>query len=99
MIQRLGLDDPDHRYKLRILASSASLPMEGERGVQSTRYLRDLFAPIGTSNGPGDPGSENSQFWETCIVRGVPECPEWPGGESPSGPLRRSPQSGVRRGQ
>ena len=49
--------------------------MEGERGVQSKRYLRDLFAPFGTSGGPQDPGSENSDFWESCVIRGVPELP------------------------
>ena len=35
LIIRLGLDDPKHRYKLRLLASSASLPMDGADGEQS----------------------------------------------------------------
>ncbi|NGE24330.1 hypothetical protein G5637_37500, partial [Klebsiella pneumoniae] len=48
LIIRLGLDDPKHRYKLRLLASSASLPMDGADGEQSRKYLRDLFAPFGT---------------------------------------------------
>lgn len=77
LIQRLGLDDPAHRYKLRILASSASLPMEGERGHQSRRYLRDLFAPFGTSENSEDPGSEDTEFWGNCVVRGTPEIPAW----------------------
>ena len=79
LIQRLGLDEPQHRHKLRILASSASLPMEGERGAQSKRYLRDLFAPFGTSASADDPGSEDIDFWENCVVPGLPELPEWPG--------------------
>ncbi|MFE0757898.1 DEAD/DEAH box helicase [Inquilinus sp. NPDC058860] len=79
LIQRLGLDIPAHRHKLRILASSASLPMEGEPGVQSRKYLRDLFAPFGTSKAPDDPGSVESDFWSTCVVRGEPEIPEWDG--------------------
>lgn len=79
LLQRLGLDERAHAHKLRILASSASLPMEGERGVQSRRYLRDLFAPFGTSTGPGDLGSEDAEFWGQCVVRGVPELPEWSG--------------------
>ena len=75
LVQRLGLDRPGHRHKLRILASSASLPMDGERGHQSRRYLRDMFAPFGTSSGPTDPGSETTNFWEGCVVRGVAELP------------------------
>lgn len=46
LINRLGLDQPEHRYKLRLLASSASLPMEGDGGIQSRTYLRDLFSPL-----------------------------------------------------
>lgn len=80
LIQRLGLDHPDHRHKLRILASSASLPMEGEPGVQSRRYLRDLFAPFGTSAAAGDPGSTEEAFWTQCVVKGEPDVPQWSGG-------------------
>lgn len=80
LIQRLGLDNPEHRHKLRILASSASLPMDGERGIQSRRYLRDLFAPFGTSATAGDPGSEDADFWSGCVVRGEPDIPVWGGG-------------------
>jgi Helicase conserved C-terminal domain/DEAD/DEAH box helicase len=87
LIHRLGLDDLAHRYKLRILASSASLPMEGERGIQSKRYLRDLFAPFGTSTGPAEPGSENPDFWESCVVRGIAELPQWTGGSLPAKPF------------
>lgn len=87
LIQRLGLDRPGHRHKLRILASSASLPMDGERGHQSRRYLRDLFAPFGTSTGPADPGSESTEFWEGCVVRGVAELPEWSGSRPPARPF------------
>src|SRR5256885_10741002 len=35
LLQRLGLDDPKKIHKLRILASSASLPLDGDR--KSTR--------------------------------------------------------------
>lgn len=80
LIQRLGLDHPDHRHKLRILASSASLPMDGEPGVQSRRYLRDLFAPFGTSAVAGDPGSTEEAFWTQCVVKGEPDVPQWAGG-------------------
>lgn len=77
LIQRLGLDHPDHRHKLRILASSASLPMEGELGAQSRRYLRDLFAPFGTSAVTGDYGSTDEAFWSACVVKGEPDVPQW----------------------
>ncbi len=80
LIQRLGLDDPNHRHKLRVLASSASLPMEGEPGVQSRRYLRDLFAPFGTSSTAGDPGTTNEDFWSGCVVKGEPDIPHRSGG-------------------
>jgi len=75
LIERLGLHHPQHRYKLRLLASSASLPTDGDRGIQSRTYLRDLFAPFGTSCGPDDPGSTSAEFWSDCIVQGVPNIP------------------------
>lgn len=75
LLVRLGLDKPEHRHKLRILASSASLPMDGERGQQSRRYLRDLFAPFGTFSGPGAEGSVDPEFWDGCVVAGDPVLP------------------------
>jgi hypothetical protein len=77
LIQRLGLDQPAHRYKLRLLASSASLPMDGELGSQSLSYLRDLFAPYGTSQHADDPGFIDPDFWRDCIVVGTPHLPEF----------------------
>ncbi|MDO1203028.1 DEAD/DEAH box helicase [Salmonella enterica subsp. enterica serovar Cubana] len=76
LIIRLGLDDPKHRYKLRLLASSASLPMEGADGEQSRKYLRDLFAPFGTCRDPRDEGSDSPEFWRNCVVEGTPFIPE-----------------------
>lgn len=99
LIQRLGLDDPAHRHKLRILASSASLPMDGEPGVQSRRYLRDLFAPFGTSAEPGDEGSITEEFWTECVVKGEPDIPSCNGGSVPPEPFVRlveAAQSGGR---
>lgn len=77
LIDRLGLADPQHRHKLRILASSASMPMEGEDGQRSRQYLRDMFAPYGTSSGPGDFGEESTEFWTDCVIKGVPNIPTW----------------------
>lgn len=87
LVQRLGLDQVGNRHKLRILASSASLPMDAENGIHSKRYLRDLFAPFGTSAGPADPGSDHLEFWEDCVVRGEPEVPSWHGAKLPAKPF------------
>ena len=46
LLQRLGLDEPKQRHKLRILASSASLPVDGEAGIAGT-----------TSRGTGELGN------------------------------------------
>jgi len=70
LLHRLGLDDPKRVHKLRILASSASLPLDGANRAKSLQYLRDLFAPYGTSDGPGDPGSQDPAFWLDCVVPG-----------------------------
>ncbi|MBJ8896373.1 DEAD/DEAH box helicase [Citrobacter braakii] len=75
LIIRLGLDDPKHRYKLRLLASSASLPMDGADGEQSRKYLRDLFAPFGTCRDSLDPGSDKPNFWRNCVIQGKPFIP------------------------
>ena len=96
LIQRLGLDALGQRHKLRILASSASLPMDGEQGKQSQRYLRDLFAPFGTSAGPKDAGSEEAEFWAGCVVRGDPEIPVWSGGRIDGQPFIELLQSATK---
>ncbi|AYC18355.1 ATP-dependent RNA helicase RhlE [Dickeya dianthicola] len=76
LIIRLGLDDPKHRYKLRLLASSASLPMDGADGEQSRKYLRDLFAPFGTCRDSLDAGSHKPDFWQDCVIEGKPFIPK-----------------------
>ncbi|HHC4785182.1 TPA: DEAD/DEAH box helicase [Escherichia albertii] len=81
LIIRLGLDDPKHRYKLRLLASSASLPMDGADGEQSRKYLRDLFAPFGTCCDSLDPGSDKPDFWRNCVIQGKPYIPSKPSGK------------------
>lgn len=88
LLERLGLDDPANRHKLRILASSASLPMDGEAGQHSLSYLRDLFAPYGTSTGPDDPGSTDERFWRDCVIAGRPVVPQWNGQPLPADPFR-----------
>ena len=78
LIHRLGLDLPEHRHKLRILASSASLPLDGEEGERSVRYLYDFFGPFGTFSGATSSGAKEPVFWRGCIVPGAPILPELP---------------------
>jgi Lhr-like helicase len=88
LLERLGLDRPHLIHKVRILASSASLPLEGDAGTQSLKYLRDLFAPYGTSAGPDDRGAVEEGFWRPCVIAGRPIIPEWRGGRLPAAPFR-----------
>lgn len=80
LIDRLGLSHPDHRHKLRILASSASLPVAGEQAAKSLRYLWDFFGEIGTHQVDGE-GAKTADFWRRCVVQGDPV--------SPVGPIRQ----------
>lgn len=75
LIARLGLDRTEHRHKLRILASSASLPLEGEQRERSLTYLHDFFGPNGTSRTATDPGALAPEDWAAAIVPGTPEIP------------------------
>jgi hypothetical protein len=87
LLERLGVDRPHLVHKVRILASSASLPLEGEARAQSLKYLRDLFAPYGTSVGSGDGGVADEEFWKECVIAGRPVIPEWSGGRLSAAPF------------
>lgn len=76
LLHRLGLTDAAHRHKLRIIASSASLPTEGPEGVQSQTYLWDMFGSFGTWQQSGEHATDSSA-WSETIVPGEPE-PEHP---------------------
>ncbi|MDE5207411.1 hypothetical protein PYX06_23630 [Citrobacter amalonaticus] len=69
LINRLGLDQEKHRHKLRILASSASLPVEGAEGDQSVEYLWGMFGQRGL------PAGASSNDWRECIIKGDPPSP------------------------
>ena len=73
LLHRLGLSDPQHRHKLRVLASSASLPVEGEEGRRSRTYLWDMFGSFGTWS-PDGQRATSSEAWATAIVPGEPEA-------------------------
>lgn len=71
LLHRLGLTEPKHRHKLRILASSASLPTEGEPGLRSCTYLWDMFGEFGLDSNNG--GVIGPDAWSNAIVPGVVE--------------------------
>ncbi|MBB4274128.1 DEAD/DEAH box helicase [Rhizobium mongolense] len=67
LLERLGLLQPEHAHKLRILASSASLPMDEENAAASIAYLRNMFGSAGTA------GAEDiDAVWKASIVKGEP---------------------------
>jgi DEAD/DEAH box helicase domain-containing protein len=74
LVNRLGLGQPGHRHKLRVLASSASLPVTGSGGPASLRYLWDFFGDMGGYDKSGN-GPQDATFWQDCVVEGVPVTP------------------------
>lgn len=81
LLHRLGLCAPEHRHKLRVLASSASLPAEpeGEAGNEpkgeagkSIRYLWDMFGPFGLDPVRVDETADGDRpgLWREAIVTG-----------------------------
>lgn len=87
LVSRLGLDQPEHRHKLRVLASSASLPVDGEEAEASLTYLWDFFGDMGTFSESGD-GATDPSFWRDCVVPGVPVRPIRTNGTVDAGPFR-----------
>jgi len=73
LLHRLGLDRAETRHKLRILASSASLPTTGEDGELSLKYLYDFFGPLGTYENVASEGARSKEAWLKCIVAGEPQ--------------------------
>lgn len=76
LFRRLGLDDPRHRHKLRVLASSASLPVEGQEGEASMRFLWDMFGAAGTHADVGATGAKGPRDWRSAVVSGTPLPPQ-----------------------
>lgn len=76
LIARLGMDSPKHRHKLRVLASSASLPQENDEGTRSLQYLHDFFGPCGTSANAADKGVDSAEGWASAIVPGEQVIPD-----------------------
>jgi ATP-dependent helicase YprA (DUF1998 family) len=74
LLVRLGLDQPERHKQLRLLASSASLPSEGDGAEQSLDYLRDAFADFGL------PLGSEREHWREAIVPGEVVPPAKPKG-------------------
>lgn len=72
LVARLGLHQEGMRHKLRILGSSASLPTSGARADETATYLQQFFGSFGTSQVPGDPGSDSKETWLGAVVEGQP---------------------------
>ncbi|SOB74736.1 Helicase conserved C-terminal domain-containing protein [Marinobacter sp. LV10R510-11A] len=87
LINRLGLDRPELRHKLRILASSASLPIEGDERSASLQYLYDFFGPFGSFVNPSSKGNASPDDWATSVVTGEVSLPQ----PSVSGQISPSP--------
>ncbi len=64
LLSELGLTQSKHQHKLRILCSSASLPVDGAEAKQSLDYLWGLFG----TGGIGPNGTRES--WADAVVRG-----------------------------
>lgn len=76
LINRLGLDRPELRHKLRILASSASLPLTSDERTSSLQYLYDFFGPFGTYGSPTSVGASCPEDWADSIVTGSADVPK-----------------------
>ncbi|MER0238944.1 DEAD/DEAH box helicase [Fulvimarina sp. MAC8] len=74
LLHRLGLDLPEHRHKLRVLASSASLPVDDEEdATASLDYLFDMFGAAGTFRENEDTAADIAACWKAAVVPGVQE--------------------------
>jgi Lhr-like helicase len=81
LLSELGLDRPEHRHKLRILASSASLPVDDpEKRKDSLEFLWGMFGANGTFSRPREnDGDRSPETWASAIEPGKP-LPDMPTG-------------------
>lgn len=71
LLDRLGLTAPEHRHKLRVLASSASLPVEGDEDRErSLSYLHDFFGTNGLHVPGGSTPADGPDAWDGAVVPG-----------------------------
>ncbi|MCO5165003.1 MAG: DEAD/DEAH box helicase [Planctomycetes bacterium] len=73
-LDRLGLLAPEHRHKLRVLCSSASLPKGAGDDRRSEIYLWDMFGAnglLGSSQAAAPPRGQALDRWRDAIVEGA----------------------------
>ncbi len=79
LIVRLGLDRQEHRHKLRVLASSASLPVDDpSTRDQSLKFLWGMYGTNGTHTGRSESAAKAGlEVWKAAIEPGaqVPDLP------------------------
>ena len=69
LLHRLGLTPPDQRHKVRVLASSASLPADPmQEAENSADFLWDMFGTFGLKAGMEE--ERASEAWREAIVPG-----------------------------
>ena len=75
LFSKLGLDEPRNRHKLRILASSASLPVDESGAEESLKYLSDFFGSFGTELPSRATRQQLNETWRAAVVTGeaIPE--------------------------
>jgi hypothetical protein len=84
LLERLGLTRPAHRHKLRVLASSASLPdAPATEADRSAKYLWDMFGPFGLGGTEVDE-QRGRELWKAAIVSGRQLPPKYGPGAVPS---------------
>lgn len=84
LLDRLGLTRDEHRHKLRILASSASLPATPEeKAATSAEYLWDMFGRFGLRPDISSE-EEGREAWVASIISGK----EIPSADKRMGPAR-----------
>jgi DEAD/DEAH box helicase domain-containing protein len=70
LLARLGLDRPEHRHKLRVLASSASLPADPPTEAEgSADYLWEMFGRFGLPTGMVSE-EQGRELWLSAIISG-----------------------------
>ena len=72
LLERLGLtQSPEQRRKIRVLASSASLPASlDDEARESAKYLCDMFGPFGIDPDEAADSERTEALWLSSIVAG-----------------------------
>lgn len=70
LLERLGLANPRHHHKLRLLASSASLPSHGAAANESLSFLFDMFGRFGLARRRDSGVEPTASAWGPAIIEG-----------------------------